>query len=634
MTSEGRIRNGVRIGMVAAVLVSGTVATGCSSAVSSTVPSTVGRMVATYAEQPQTPPNYIFPFMNATDFSLVNSEQFQYLMYRPLYWFGQGSTPDLNPSLSLAAVPTYSADTETVTIDLKPYAWSDGETLTAQNVMFWMNMLHSEKNNWAAYQPGGIPDDVRSITVTSPTQLIMHLTGPVNTSWFTSDELSQITPMPDAWDVTASGAAPDSGGCAAHSFGTADAACSAVYAFLSKQAGFDPANPKSANSSLATYATNPLWKVVDGPWKLSRFDASGHVSMVANPTYSGPVKPTITTFREVPFSSESEEFNALVDGKVDVGYLPTSDLTKPTTDALSAGPNNPRLAGSYTMDPLYTWSINYLPYNFNSTGDAGNAGKIFSQLYFRQAMQLLVDQPSSISKIIRGYGIPTFGPVPNQPPNTFVSPEVKDNPYPYSPAKAASLLKNHGWTVVPRGTTTCTSPGTGDNHCGSGIPAGAKLSFELPYAPVTDSTSQLMKAEQASWASVGINVTLSQQPFSTVTATAVTCSAGPSCSWELANWAYGWLFSPDYYPTGELNFQTGAGSNVGSYSDPTNDANIVATTTQTPLTRYENYLAEQLPVLYQPNSVTALTETAKGLTGTTPQNPLWSITPENWRFKR
>jgi len=44
----------------------------------------------------------------------------QELMYRPLYWFGNGSTPNLNPSLSLAENPVYSDGNTTVTIDLKP----------------------------------------------------------------------------------------------------------------------------------------------------------------------------------------------------------------------------------------------------------------------------------------------------------------------------------------------------------------------------------------------------------------------------------------------------------------------------------------------------------------------------------
>ena len=35
---------------------------------------------ATFALQPSTTPNYIFPFSSSTYFSVVNSEDFQYLM--------------------------------------------------------------------------------------------------------------------------------------------------------------------------------------------------------------------------------------------------------------------------------------------------------------------------------------------------------------------------------------------------------------------------------------------------------------------------------------------------------------------------------------------------------------------------
>ncbi len=628
---SGQSAGSVRAAVLVAVLASGAVAAGCSSGSGGTAAATTGQTNATYAEQPQSPPNYIFPFMSLTYFSTWNTEQFQYLMYRPLYWFGQGTTPDLNPSLSLASAPVYSNNDQTVTITMDPYKWSDGETLTTENVMFWMNMLHSEKDNWAEYAPGTMPDDISSITVNSPTQLTMNLTAPVNTYWFTYNELSQITPMPDAWDVTKAGAAPNSGGCAAAAYGTADSACAAVYTFLSNQAGYNPNNPKAANNSLSTYATNPLWQVVDGPWRLTHFDASGDVTMAANASYSGPVKPTIKTFQELPYTSDSAEFNALVGGKIDVGYLPFSDVTASTTNPLVAGPNNPRLT-SYSLSPLYTWSIDFFPYNFNSSGDNGVVGKIFDQLYFRQAMQYLVDQPLYIQKIYKGYAVGTYGPVPSQPANSFVSAEVKDNPYPYSPTQAATLLKDHGWKVVPNGTSTCQSPGTGANECGAGIPAGAKLSFDLQYASGTEAYTEIMTAEKSSWATAGININLSQAAVNTVLGNAIPCS-GSSCTWQMANWGAGWLFSPDYYPTGEAIFQTGAGANSGSYSDPVNDANISATnTTQVPLTQYENYLAEQLPVVYQPNQATSLTEIAKGLTGVNPQNPTWSINPENWRF--
>ncbi len=618
------IRRMVSAGLAVGALTMGLVAAAPAVTSGASTPTT-----ATWAELPSDPPNYIFPFMSLAFFSVSNINQFQELMYRPLYWFGNGSTPNLNPSLSLAENPVYSDGNTTVTIDLKPYKWSNGETVTAEDVMFWMNMLHSEKSNWAAYSAGTLPDDVKSIVVNSPTQLTMNLTGAVNSYWFTYNELSQITPLPIAWDITATGGAPGSGGCANAPFGTVDTQCAAVYTFLSKQAGYDPANPTATNNSLSTYASNPIWQVVDGPWKLTHFDASGDVTMVPNSSYSGPVKPTIKQFQELPYTTDDAEFNALVGGKLDVGYLPFQDVTQPTTNSQKAGANNPRLS-NFTLAPLYGWSINYFPYNFNSSADGGNAGKIFSQLYVRQAIQYLVDQPLYIKKIDKGYGVGTYGPVPVEPPNSFASTTEKNNPYPYNPSKAISLLKSHGWKVVPNGTTTCASPGTNGNECGAGIPAGAAMSFNLQYASGTNSIQELMTAEKSSWAAAGINMSLSQASFNTVIGTAVPCS---SCSWELQNWGAGWIFAPDYYPTGEELFQTGAGSNSGSYSDKTNDSNILATnTTQAPLTDYENYLAEQLPVIYQPNAVTQLTEVAKGLTGVLPQSPLQNIYPENWRF--
>jgi peptide/nickel transport system substrate-binding protein len=278
-----------------------------------------------------------------------------------------------------------------------------------------------------------------------------------------------------------------------------------------------------------------------------------------------------------------------------------------------------------------SWSINYFPYNFQSTGDGGNAGAIFSQLYFRQAFQTLVDQSLYIKKINKGYGVPTYGPVPVKPQNSFASVYEENNPYPYSSSKAINLLKSHGWTIKAGGTSTCTNPGSGANQCGKGIASGAKLAFNLQYASGSTQITQLMNAEKSSWAQAGINITLSQASFNTVLGNAVPCS-GASCTWELANWGAGWIFAPDYYPTGEAIFQTGAGSNSGSYSSATNDANITATnTTNTSLTKYENYLAKNLPVVFQPNPV-AIGEIKKGLKGATPLSTLQQLNPENWRF--
>jgi len=47
---------------------------------------------------------------------------------------------------------------------------------------------------------------------------------------------------------------------------------------------------------------------------------------------------------------------------------------------------------------------------------------------------------------------------------------------------------------------------------------------------------------------------------------------------------------------------------------------------------WQDYLAAQLPVLWQPNADYQLTEIAGNLKGVTPQSPTLSINPENWYF--
>jgi peptide/nickel transport system substrate-binding protein len=601
---------------------------------------------AYFAEPPSAVPNYIFPFMSLAFFSVNNISDLQQLMYRPLYWFGNGSNPTINLSLSLASNPVYAKGNTSVSFTVKPYKWSNGETVTAQQVVFWMNMLKVEYLGWAAYAPGGMPDDVKSVVATGKDKVTINLTGPTNPYWFTYNELSQITPFPMAWDVTAAGQKSGSQACATASYTSVTTktvkgkngttvtpvsatakSCAAVYAYLSRESGFDPANPKAPNNSLKTYATNPLWQVVNGPWHLTSFNSSGYVAMAPNKTYSGPVKPKLDSFVQLPFTSGAAEFNSLVGGKITVGYLPSEDITSPAKSPLVPGKNNPRLS-NFVLDPWYSWGINYFPYNFNSTGDGGQAGKIFSQLYFRQAFQTLVDQPLYLDKINKNYGVPTYGPVPVLPKNSFSTPFESQNPYPYNTAKAIALLTSHGWKVDPKGVTTCSDAA----KCG--VAAGTPLQFTLQYASGTAAQKQLMEAEQAAWQSAGIKITLTTASFNTVLGNAVQCT-GKSCTWELESWGGGWVYAPDYYPSGELLFQTGAGSNGGSYSDKVDDKLIHDTNFgSSTLAAYENYLAKSLPVVWQPNQAYAVTEIQKNLHGVTPQNPLLNINPENWYFTK
>jgi len=583
-----------------------------------------------WAEPPGSAPTYIFPFMSSSIESVSNSSQFQYMLYRPLYMFGfpgKNSTT-LNPTLSLASIPTYSNNDTTATVALKNYKWSDGESVTASDVLFFMNMLHAETANWYDYVPGLFPDNIKSVVATSPSEVTFTFNKSYEPTWMTYNEFSQITPFPTAWDVTSATAASGSGGCSSGVYGASstDAACTSVYNFLNGQAG-----------NISGFSSSPIWSVVDGPYTIAAskggsFSSSGQVTLVPNTSYSGPQKATVTV-QELPFTNDNAEFNALVGGSIDVGYVPQQDITQNTSNATNPGPNNPRLTNFY-LTPWVLYGYNYAVDKFDSTGDGGNAGAIYKQLYFRQALQSVVDQPAMIAKFLKGYGVPTYGPVPVLPKNNLVDAYEQSNPYPYNPSHAKSLLTSHGWKVVPNGTDTCQKPGTGPSDCGAGIPKGAQLNFTMAYASGTEWQEQMMTVEQSAWNAIGIKTALVSNTFPTVIQDyAAPCMTGSPCTVEEGWWGGGWEYSPDYYPSGETLFQTNAGSNSGNYNDAKADTLIAATnTTEASLDDYQNYIAKQLPAIWEPNADYELSEVRSTLRGIAPQNPFANLFPEYWYY--
>ena len=587
---------------------------GCSSNSGSSSPGNIPVKggTAVWAEPPSSPPTYIFPYTDSADESNLNNFEFQYLMYRPLYWFGQNGQPVVNYALSVANQPKVNG--KTLTITLKHYMWSDGTKVTAQDVVFWLNMELAVPSDYGSYN--GFPANTTDIKVVSPTELQMTMDKPYSLTWFLYNELSQVTPMPTAWDRTASGPSHCD---------TTLSDCAAVYKYLAGQAK----NP-------STYATSPIWSIVDGPWKLSSFNADGHNTFVPNKAYTGPVKPKLSKFVEVPFTTDAAEYDVLrspnSSTKIDVGYLPTQDA--PAKLAKATVGSNP--VSGYTMSPLYPWGINYYVLNYQSSD--GNHGAIFKQLYFRQALQYEMNQRAIISGPLRGYGAATVGPVAATPASKWLSAKGRQgDPYPYSPAKAKLLLTSHGWKVVPNGTSTCVKPGTAADECGAGITAGTALTFNYVYESGVSWVQSEVAQLQSNAASIGMKLSLQPKPFADVISQAVgNCVATKvPCNWDMANWGFGWSFSPNYLPTGETLFQCGAVANSGGYCDKTNDSLIAQTLTSSNLSlfyKWQNYLAPQLPVMYQPNAAFTLTEVANNLKGVLPQSPTLSLTPESWYF--
>ncbi len=155
----------------------------------------------------------------------------------------------------------------------------------------------------------------------------------------------------------------------------------------------------------------------------------------------------------------------------------------------------------------------------------------------------------------------------------------------------------------------------------------------MTYASGTQWQQQIMQVEQSAWNSIGIKTSLVGNTFPTVISNyAAPCQSGQPCTNEEGWWGGGWVYAPDYFP-GETLFQTDAASNSANYSDAKADSLIKATTeANVSLDNYENYLAKQLPSIWEPNSDYELTEVASNLRGVAPQNPFGNLFPEYWYY--
>ena len=113
-----------------------------------------------------------------------------------------------------------------------------------------------------------------------------------------------------------------------------------------------------------------------------------------------------------------------------------------------------------------------------------------------------------------------------------------------------------------------------------------------------------------------------------LTVAAAPCTAGKACDWDIANWDGGWDYAPDYYPTGEEIFASGASRTSGCTPTPTTDALIKLTNTSSSLQtlyNYENYLAEQLPDIWQPETALQFNEVGEGRLRLHPGEPAFHL---------
>ena len=523
-----------------------------------------------------TTPVYIMPITPAADASVYTTYDFINLYNQPLYWGPKGAVPTYDTSLSLANLPTYSNGNKTVTITIKPWKWSNGQTVTAQDVLLYIDVLKAAVKasaaNFSNYTPGYFPDNVASATASGQT-LTLNLTKAYNPGYFTLDQLDLLYAFPQAW-------ATDGTTTYSPTQYSSPATATLIYNYLNKQA-----------STLSTFGTNPLWKISDGPMKVNTFNAtSGEYTMVPNTSYGGPVHAHFTQLDAPVFTTVQAEFNQMLTGNLDIGGVDYSDL--PQVPALRAK--------GYSVYGLPDFGFEAAFINFQDT--TGHFNSIASQLYFRQALAHLVDQAGYIRGIFKGAGGPGYGPVPAVPSSPYTPSNATNAPYPYSISAASKLLSSNGWKVVPNGLTTCVKPGTAAGDCGAGIPAGTPLSFNWQYGNTPPAIGQQSVAFASAAKQVGLELTLQQKTFNYL----ISNDSDPSAPSKKNQWAFVDFggFTQSEYPTTNTLFNTGGSFNLGGYNSPQANTlinNSVYGANPNAVKSEASYLAQNIPVLFQPN---------------------------------
>jgi peptide/nickel transport system substrate-binding protein len=560
----------------------------------------------TVAEPSGASPNDVFPLLPSTNSNGYNVNltegEWPYLVY-----VGDGANSVVNPRESLYSSLTWSDNDSVITIVLKPWKWSDGVPITSRDFTFVYNLLKANYNDWEAYDPGLFPADVTKVVTPDTSTVVIDLSRSYNPSFYTDDVLDEVPLLPQhAWDKTSLTGKVGN-------YDETTAGADAVWNFLQKQ-----------GSDMATFDTNPMWQVVDGPWKLAQFQSDGYYVWVPNSNYSGPDKPALSKAIFVPFTTDAATMDTLRSGtSLTVAPLPLNDVAQ--IGALQRE--------GYAVASVPTPGVAEIVPNLYNPAN----GPLLRQLYIRQAMEYLINRQQIASDAFHGYADPGNGPVPVTYGQQWASPlEKSGGPYTYSPSKATALLKAHGWNVVPNGADVCQRPGTGASDCGAGVAAGEKLQFQLLYASGSAYYDQMNAAIQTSEGQAGIHIVLKAEPFNTLVATTGTCNAAShpnsTCSWQLQQFGYQ-PYSVD--PNGSGIFNTDAVSNYGGYSSPEMDQLINATeygSDPSAFFAYEDYAAEQLPWLWLPNQSTVYVY-KNNLAGFVPASPFdFTLNPQVWYY--
>jgi peptide/nickel transport system substrate-binding protein len=500
-----------------------------------------------------TEPNWWFPITPVSYNSTSNDVNG--LMWKGLFFVTKNDTIDF--SRSIAESVSVSNNDQTYTIKFNPkWHWSNGTPVTAYDSAFAWQIYKDSSVSSAPWENSSVGstsfDSIKSVVAKNASTLVVTVDKPSNPTWVELNVLGYPTPVPvKVWNHYP-----------------------------------DPSNPNLINPAdvnkellwlerVGQNPSAPQFKVIDGPYFVSKFVHNSYWTMVWNPNYDGH-KATIHTLVYEYDTADSSVLLALKSGQYAEATLP-SEYTSEAT----------KLPGYRAENYGYVISFNLLQPNYHS--DAPVIGSLMNKLYFRQALQMGINQQEIASKLYDGFATPNCTVVAKEPANPYYDKNVTC--YPYDPAAGLKLMEQHGWTLNSNHVLTRN---------------GVTLSFPFLVMSGSQTDTNIEQYLKQSWAKEGIDVTLDQMPFTQMIG--IVTNPAQTNKWDLAWWGAGW-YEGEGYPSTSL-YLTGAANNFGGWSSSEMDTLAKAVydpgtpaQAQQRLDAYEEYAAKNLPVLMMPEYV-------------------------------
>ncbi len=309
------------------------------------------------------------------------------LLFLPLLWFDSHFAIDWSKSIASAVVA--NADDTSFTVTLRSWHWSDGKPVTSADVLYSWTLIQALGPSFYAWDIGGVPQLIRSVTAPDARTVVFTLRQRVNPDWFEKLSLDDFYPLPrQEW------------------------------------ARYSVSEQQSLQSEASFYG------VVDGPFRLQSLRLGRDATFVANDRYDG-ARPHVRRL-VVDFLEGADPIERLEAGQIDVVNFPYDLWTAAD-----------RLPGVKRVSLGAQGNIYSIVLNFRNASSG-----FLRDLPVRQAIARAIDQQRLIDTVFHGQGQRQEGFVATGEA-AEIPPELRGGggPLPFDSAAARALLDRDGYRV-------------------------------------------------------------------------------------------------------------------------------------------------------------------------------------------